>query len=345
MEPFRAGFPKKAKAKARLSPVLFSGLKPAATPNYSSLRFVRPCLARFAGAAAVCLALTGGLPAQSGGSAGAAGSAPQTAASSADLLTRSPLAWAEAGSASQERILNAGTDVPLRFTERKVNARGDTTRILIESRDGTIARIVQRDGKPLSAEENHAERDRLNDLLRSPDAFLRRHRHDHAGRDYALELVHTLPHAMLWSYAPGQPQLPDLSGPQIVLDFTPDPNFKPPSLITQGLTGIAGRVWIDGQTHCVTRIQARILRPVDFGWGGMLARVSEGGTVELEQRQAAEHRWFYSRLSEHVTLREMLVHTVNEQSQNNAWDPHVLPAPVSYQDAIRELLAMPVPTR
>ncbi len=315
-----------------------------ASPVFLS-RATRKSLARGLRAAALLPAFASGLPAQLGGQATAAGAAPQAAATAADLLKRPPLAWAEAGAASQERILNAGTDIPLRFTERKVNARGDTTRILIESRDGTVARIVQRDGKPLTAEENNAERDRLNDLLRSPDAFVRRHRHDHAGRDYALELVHALPRAMLWSYAPGQPQLPDLSGAQIVLDFTPDPNFKPPSLITGGLTAIAGRVWIDGQTRCVTRIQARILHPVDFGWGGVLARVSEGGTVELEQRQAAERRWFYSRLSEQVTLREMLVHTVNEQSHSSAWNPQVLPAPVSYQEAIRELLAMPVPTR
>ncbi len=294
--------------------------------------------------AALLLALGGGLAAQPVGQA--AQPAPPTSAPAPDLLKQSPRAWAEAGAANQERILNAGgTSVPLRFTERKASARGDTTRAVIESREGTVARLVQRDGKPLTAAQDNAERDRLNDMLRAPDVFLRRHRHDRAGRDYALELVRALPRAMLWSYAPGQPQLPEMQGPQVVLDFTPDPHFKAPTLLTEGLTGIAGRVWIDAQARCVTRIQARILRPLDIGWGGMLARVSEGGTVELEQRQAALNRWFYSRLSEHVTLREMLVHTINVESQSSAWEPHVLAAPISYPDAVRELLDLPVLAR
>ena len=260
-------------------------------------------------------------------------------------MSPSPRSWADAVAANQERILTADADVPLRYRERRVNAKGDTTREVIESREGAVARLIERDGGPLTAEEDAAERDRLNDIVGSPDAFLRRHRHSKVGRDYALELVHALPGAMLWSYAPGQPQLPNASGLQIVLDFTPDPKFKPPTLITEGLTGLAGRVWVDAQTHCLTRIEGRILHPVNFGWGGMLAKVNQGGTVELEQSQVSAQRWFYSRFDAKVTLREVLVHTVNEASRSSAWDAHALPAPISYGDAIHELLAMQVPTR
>ena len=260
-----------------------------------------------------------------------------------DALAQPPRAWAEAGAACQEHIISAD-DEPIRYRIRKVDARGDITREVIESRDGSVARVIERNGAPLTAEENDAERERLNDILSSPDSFLRRHRREHAGREYALELVHAMPPAMLWSYAPGQPQPPNAPGTQVVLDFRPDPRYKPPTLITEGLTGIAGRLWVDQQSHCVTRIQGKILHPVDFGWGGLLARVREGGTVELEQSHAGGHRWFYSHLSEHVTLREMMVHTVSEDNESSAWNVHLLDAPVSIQDAIHELLALPVQT-
>ena len=271
--------------------------------------------------------------------------APASASSATDLLSQSPRAWADAAAANQERIITADVSVPLRYRERRVNAKGDTTPEVIESREGSVARLIERNGAPLTAEEDAAERDRLSGMLDSPDAFLRHHRRSRAGRDYALELMRAMPGAMLWSYATGQPQLPNASGRQIVLDFTPDPKFKPPTLITEGLTAIAGRVWLDAQTHCLSRIEGRILHPVNFGWGGMLAKVSQGGTVELEQSQVTANRWFYSRFDAQVTLREMLVHTVSETSRSSAWDAHALPAPISYGDAIHELLALPVPPR
>ncbi len=262
-----------------------------------------------------------------------------------EALAQPPRAWADVGASNQAHIIEAGESVPIRYRVRKTDTRGDTTREVIESREGTVARTVQRHAVPLTAEEDGAERARLNEILNDPESFVRRHRRERAGREYALELVHALPGAMLWSYAPRQPQLPHASGLQVVLDFTPDPHYKPPTLVTEGLAGFAGRVWIDAQTRCVLRIQGTILHPVEFGWGGMLARVKEGGTVELEQTQVAEHRWLYSHFSDHLTLREMLIHTVSEDGQSNAWDAHTLPAPLSIGDAVRELLAMPVPTR
>lgn len=295
---------------------------------------------RFLGIGLLSLATLGTAPFPVVGRAAMQGTAAPPTVSS-----RPPQTWAEEGAAHQERIVLAGEDVPLRYRVRKVDGRGDVTREVIESRDGAVARLVQRNGRPLIPAEDAAERERLEAILSHPEAWAKRHRREQAGREYALKLIRALPGAMIWSYVAGQPQLPEAHGPQIVLDFAPDPRFKPPTLITEGLSGIAGRVWLDAASRCVLRIDGRIVHPVDFGWGGMLARVSEGGTVQLDQAQVAEHRWFYTHMSEHVTVREMLVHTVNEQGESRAWDPKMLPAPLSGEQAVRELLAMPVPTR
>ena len=250
--------------------------------------------------------------------------------------------WADAGAANQERILKSGEDTPLIYRVRKVDARGDSTRVMLESRDGAVARTIEHNGAPLTPEKDAAERERLEGIEHDPETFIKRHRRERAGREYALELVHALPGAMLWSYAPGQPQLPRGTGPQVVLDFTPDPQFHPPTLVTEGLSGIAGRVWIDTASGCVLRIQGHLLHPVDFGWGGMLAKISEGGTVALEQAEAAPGRWLYTHLMMHLTVREMLVHTVAENAESSAWDARPLPHPVSVEEAVQQLLAIPV---
>ena len=260
-------------------------------------------------------------------------------------LAQPARAWADTAAAAQEHILQTDGEIPLMYRVRKTDARGDSTRVTLESRDGAVARTIERNGQPLTPEEDGAERERLTDIEHDPESFLKRHKRDRAGREYALELVRALPGAMLWSYSPGQPQLPHATAPQVVLDFTPDPNFRPPTLVTEGLTGIAGRVWIDAASGCVLRIQGTILHPVDFGWGGMLAKVSQGGTIALEQAQAAPGRWLYTHLTMHLSVREMLIHTVAENMESSASDAKPLPHPISVQEAVQQLLALPVTSR
>lgn len=235
--------------------------------------------------------------------------------------------------------------MPLQYRVHKVDAKGDVVREVIESREGNVARLIGRNAAPLSEEEDKAERSRLEGILSSPGEFLGREQRDRASRRFAVELIQNIPKAMLWSFAPGQPQQPGARGLQVVIDFTPDPAFKPPTLVTEALTGIAGRLWIDAGSRCITRIEGRILRPVNFGWGGMLARISSGGTLAFEQQTAGDGRWLYSRLSEHIVIREVLVHTVHQDAEMNVFDVQRLPVLSTYEDAIHALLAIPVPTR
>ncbi len=266
-------------------------------------------------------------------------------ATAAPDLSLPAVRWAEEAAANEERVVNYDESAPLRYRVRRIDAKGETVRETIESKEGSIARLIERNGQPLTVEENAAERDRLQAILDSPDAVQHRMRREAGSRSYAIELLRNMAKAMQWSYVPGQPQLPDAATPAVVLDFKPDRNFKPPSLITEGLTGIAGRVWIDAASHCVTRIQGSILHPVDFGWGGVLARIKEGGSIELEQRKANDRRWLYSHLVEHITIREVLVHTTVENAQADVIAVQSLPSPVSLGEAVRTLLAIPVATR
>ncbi len=266
------------------------------------------------------------------------------APSPADLALP-PLRWAEWAGKSEQSIVNYDANALLRYRVRRVDAKGEFEREVIESRDGSVARLLSRDGHRLTADENTDERDRLQAILDSPDAFLRHVRRERGSRTYATELLQAMPKAMLWTYTQGQPQLAGATGPAIVLDFTPDPQFKPPSLVTEALSGIAGRMWVDAGTHCVTRFQGRVLHPVELGWGGVLARVKEGGSIELEQRRASDRRWLFSRLVEHLTIREVLVHTAEENVDMSATDVQPLPTPISVREAVKLLLALPVPTR
>lgn len=263
------------------------------------------------------------------------------AGSEPSLPPGTPTSWVEAAVRS-ELVLMQDDKHPMRYLIHIVNRKGDMTREVIESAQGNVARLIQRDGKPISVAEDADERKRLNAILSSPGDFLKHQERNTAGSNYATQLIKLLPQAGLYSYAPGQPQPPGITSPQVVIDFQPNPAFHPPSMVAELLTGLKGRVWIDTQTKTMTRIEGDIIRPVNFGWG-VVARIYPGGHVEFEQTLVEGKRWIYSHLNMNITIREVMFHTVNDKTTMSTWNHRLLPAPISFQDAVRELLAERIP--
>lgn len=263
-----------------------------------------------------------------------------TGGTEGSLPPGTPNSWVEAA-VRNELALIQDEKHPLRYFMRVVNRKGDTTREVIESAQGNVARLIQRDGKPITTTEDAAERSRLNDILASPNDFLKHQQRDSAGMSYAIQLIKLMPQAGLYNYAPGQPQPPGATSPQVVIDFQPNPAFHPPSMIAEVLTGLKGRVWLDARTGTMTRIEGDIIRPVNFGWG-VVAHIYPGGHVEFEQTLIEGKRWTYSHLDMNITVREIMFHTVNEKTKMSAWNFQLLLVPMSFQEAVHALLGQQI---
>ncbi len=251
--------------------------------------------------------------------------------------------WAESAAHNELSIIDDDGSFPLRYRVHKIDAKGDTTRDVIETRQGPVARLVERGGQPLTAAQDAAERQRLDAELGSSADFLKRRKRENMSRQDLIELVRLLPQAMIATYTAGQPQPPGAASPQVVLDFRPNPAFRPPTMLADALTGFAGRVWIDSRSHRMTRIEAHVLHPVNFGWG-IVGRIYPGGTIEFEQANPGRDRWVYSHVDAHLTMR-VVVKTMPMNDQMTATDFRPLPAPVTFDEGIHMLLAMPVQVR
>ena len=246
--------------------------------------------------------------------------------------------------AANELIALHHKDSYLRYRMEIANEKGDQVRDVIESKDGTVARLIMKDGKPLTAEQDKAERQRLTDVIASPGAYAKHVRNTESEKKTADTLAPMMADAMINTYAPGQPQSGRNGGaPEIVLDYKPNPKWAPPSTEAQALTGLQGRVWIDAKTHYVVRMEGTIFRGVNFGWG-MLAHIYPGGKVELNQVNVGGNRWIFTDFSMELTVRALMVKTLNIHSSVKASGFQTL-APMSYQDAIHLLLATPLPDR
>jgi hypothetical protein len=252
-----------------------------------------------------------------------------------------PLSWIQTAANNELQIITNSGNPPLRYRVHKIDAKGDVVRDVIESKDGAVARLIERDGFPITPSEDAAELVRLQAILDSPADFIRHHRRSDSTRDDTLQLVKLMPHAMICTYAPGQPQLPNIPTPQVVLDFSPDPAFHPPNMASDLLTGLAGRLWIDSRTGRMTRVEGHVLRPVNFGWG-IVGRIYPGGTIVLDQTQPLPGRWIYSRLDTNLSMR-VIVKTVTMTDHMSAFGFQPLPAPMTVQQAVHALLDTHIP--
>ena len=259
------------------------------------------------------------------------------------LLSLPPRSWA-VDAAANELIALHHLDSYLRYRTRTVNDKGEQIRDVVESRDGTVARLISRDGKPLTDEQDKAERQRLNDLLASPSNYARHVRNGETDRKTADRLVPLMPDAALFSYTPGQPQTGTNNGAlEIVLDYKPNPKFVPPNTEAEALTGLEGRIWVDAKTHYLVRMEGTIARPVNFGWG-MLAHIYPGGKVALNQTSAGGNRWIFTDFSMRLSVRALMVKNLIVHSNVSASNVQTI-GPMSYQDAIHLLLDTPLPGR
>lgn len=240
--------------------------------------------------------------------------------------------------ASQNELANStGDNEFFRFRVRKTDRKSDTTKEVVRTRDGGVARLVAVDGHPLSPRAERSELSRLRELEADPDK--ERHRREGERKDAKRVAMFTrlLPQAFLYEYV-GRAQASE--GTMIRLKFTPNPKFSPPDLGSRVMTGIRGEVWIDPKQVRIVHIRGRVYRKVDFGWG-ILGVLYPGGTMRVDQSNTPECGWQLTRLSLHLTGKELLFKSIDISLEESAGDYHRVPKDWSYRDAIRWLLQWP----
>lgn len=233
----------------------------------------------------------------------------------------------------------------LRYRMHVVDSKGNQVRDVIESKDGPVARLIYKEGRPLTPQEDADERERLQAMLDSPSAFSKHINKEQSGKKMGADLLRQMPDAMNYSYVEGQPQRAHAhqpsDAPEIVLDFQPNPAWSPTGMVAEALTGLKGRLWIDARTHYLTRLEGNVFQGVNVGFGA-LAHIYPGGKFVFEQTQVTDKRWIFSHFAEQVTVRALLLKTIKENTDVEGSNHAQVPT-MGYQDAIRLLLSAPLP--
>jgi hypothetical protein len=235
--------------------------------------------------------------------------------------------------AVQHRLDAAKNHHPLQYFVRRIDERRDSTKLIVETSDGSVARLVAIGGKPLSPDADKSELDRLDLLAAHPEMQERRRKNEQKDADRITHMLSLLPEAFLYKFE-GTVSCP--SGQCYRMSFTPNPNFAPPDLESNIFRGIAGELWVDQAQERLVRLDARFIADVDFGFG-IIGKLNKGGTVLLEQSAVGENDWELTGLKIHVNGKALLVRSFSYQvdEQANHFSP-VSPS-LHYRDAINLL--------
>lgn len=221
---------------------------------------------------------------------------------------------------------------PMQYHLRKSSPRYTSTKIIVETKDGAVARLVAVNDSPLSPQDEQTEQSRLSTLLSDPSRQQHRQNREQGDAERAQKIMRALPEAFLYQYA-GIVETPQ--GPSYRMTFQPNPNFDPKALEAQVLKAMAGELWIDIAQQRVTRLEGKRLHDVDYGWG-IFGKLNQGGTLLLEQSDVGNHQWRTTKMvlimDARILFKIVKLDTTLELSQ---YTP--VPAGLTYQQAIQLL--------
>ena len=220
----------------------------------------------------------------------------------------------------------------MRYLLHRSTPRLTSTKDIIETKDGNVARLLSVNDKPLAPEDDQKELTRLTTLAANPS--LQKHRKDNEDEDagLVLKLLRMLPNAFLYQYAGS---FNGSTGTVHRFTFKPNPKFDPPDIETQALTAMTGELRVDAAQERVLRLEGHLQQDTSYGWG-ILGKLNKGGWVVLEQADVGDKQWRVVNVQMEMVLRVLFkTKYINTSEQMTHYTP--VPAGMDYRQAIKAL--------
>src|SRR5258708_18358623 len=157
------------------------------------------------------------------------------------------------------------------------------TERVVETPLGKVRLLLAEDGRPLSAERQAAERAKLADIARHPDAFQKREQAMKNDEEHAEQMLALLHKAFLFDE-------PRAEGSDLRIGFRPDPAYQPKTMEEKVLHAMSGAVLVDERTKQLHRIEGKIPSDVSLGYG-LMGTIHAGSSFSTEHEMEQGGEW------------------------------------------------------
>ena len=246
---------------------------------------------------------------------------PAFAAQGGEALPQNPNDLVKKAVANELKTTSQKVYFMYRDTKRKKDGSIEVKEML-ETPEVMLGRLVEINGKPLTAEQKKNEDARLNRLTADHDQLEKKKKEQQTDDARVRKMVGALGDAFIYTYA-GEEQ--GKSGKIVVLKFKPNPNYDPPSRELQVYQGMEGTMKIAVPQYRMAQLDAHLFRDVNFGWG-ILGHLDSGGSFLIEQNEVADGMWDLTHMKLHFTGKALMFKTLNIQQDESTSDYQQVPA-------------------
>lgn len=186
-------------------------------------------------------------------------------------------------------------------TEHHLNSDGKVTSTKVDKWETIVLfgkpyhRMLQRDNKPLPAEEQKKEQERIDretaKLEReTPEQREKRLADYDKEREKQREFLREIPDAYDFRLEPDE----TIDGHAVwVISAIPKPGYQPKHGDAKALMKIKGKIWIDKAEYQWVRLEAETTATIS--WGLFLARLNPGAKLVFEQTRVNDELWLPKR--------------------------------------------------
>jgi hypothetical protein len=171
-----------------------------------------------------------------------------------------------------------------------------------------LDRLMKRDGKALSPDEERHESERLQKRAQEYEKKqVKKANETDSGQEEKRHKDDVQVSDFLRIDRFTNPRRETFRGHEvIVFDFEPNPSYKPSTTIEHFLHELEGSVWIDEQAQDVVRLEAYLNNTFKMA-GGLFASLQKGSAFTFEQAKVADEVWMPSYLEAHVSAKLLLL--------------------------------------
>jgi hypothetical protein len=212
----------------------------------------------------------------------------------------------------------------------KVLGTREETRTVVETQAGSLDRLLAVAGRPLTEAEEAEEAKRILRFSQSPEEQRKAEQARQKDTDQCNAILKMIPEAFIFQQT-GQ------SGDAIRLNFTPNPQFHPPSREGKVLQHMTGEMWVDASQKRLIAIDGRLTSEVKFG-GGLLGHLEKGGEFVVKRAQLAPNDWEVTELTVNMQGKILLLKNISVQQKELHSNFERVPNDLTIADAAGLLL-------
>jgi len=186
--------------------------------------------------------------------------------------------------------------------------------VIVETKDGSLSRLLSIDGRPLNARQQLKENQRIQKLVTNPAEQRKLQQASSNAAEQGERLFKILADVFLFEYAGRE-------GDLVQLTFRPSPTFQPPSMEARVFQHMQGEMTVDTKQERLAAINGYLTEEVKFG-GGLLGHLDKGGRFEVRQTEVAPGQWEMTALLVEMKGKALFFKTINVQQAESHSDFH-----------------------